>query len=94
MLKTISNAYGVCSAALSKIKQVSQPVSKFILHLVPLWLSMNGRYVFLNLQRWGRRSEKSYRSMFCKTFDWFHFNYEMVKDYFKGKMIAVFILLS
>lgn len=91
MLKTISNAYGVCSAALGKIKEVSQPVRKFILHIIPLWLSMNCRLTFLNMQRWGGRSEKTYRSMFAKAFDWFSFNYEVVKACFgKQKVIAVF----
>jgi Transposase DDE domain len=90
MLKTISNACSVCSAALSKVKEASRPVRKFILHLVSLWLAMNCRLTFLNLQRWGGRSEKSYRSMFSKAFDWFRFNYEVVKVYFKGCVIAVF----
>ncbi len=91
MLQPISNAFGVCRAALSKIKKVSQPVSKFILHIVPLWLSMNCRITFMNLGRWGGRNEKSYRNMFAKTFDWFSFNYEVVKACFgKKKVIAVF----
>jgi DDE superfamily endonuclease len=91
MLKPISNAFEVVSATLSKVKEVSGPVRKFILHIVPLWLSMNCRYVFLNLQRWGGRNEKSYRSMFLKTIDWFSFNLEVVKACFgQKKLIAVF----
>jgi hypothetical protein len=91
MLTPISNACGVCRAALSKIKKVSRPVSKFILHIVPLWLGMNCRITFMNMQRWGGRNEKSYRSMFSKKFDWFSFNYEVVKSCFgKKKVIAVF----
>ena len=90
MVKMISNAIEVVRTTLGKITKVSQPVSKFILHIVPLWLSMNGRYVFMNLQRWGGRSEKSYRNMFSKTFDWFHFNCEVAGAYFKGKVLAVF----
>lgn len=90
MLKTVSNACGVCSAALSKIKEVSRPVTKFILHVVPLWLSMNCRYVFMNMQRWGGRSEKSYRHMFARPFDWFSFNCALVRANFKGKIIGIF----
>jgi hypothetical protein len=33
---------------------------------------------------------KSYRRLFSKTFDWFRFNYEVVKACFRGKVIAVF----
>jgi hypothetical protein len=91
MLKLISNAFGVCRAALSKIKKVSQPVTKFILHILPLWLGMNCRITFMNMQRWGGRNEKSYRSMFARNFDWFSFNYEVVKACFgKKKVLAVF----
>ena len=79
MLKLISNACDVVRTTLGKIKKVSQPVSKFILHILPLWLAMNCRFTFMNMQRWGGRNEKSYRSMFSKTFDWFAFNYEVVK---------------
>jgi DDE superfamily endonuclease len=91
MLKSISNAFEVVSATLSKVKEVSGPVRKFILHIIPLWLSMNCRYVFMNLGRWGGRSEKSYRNMFAKTFEWFSFNLQVVKACFgKKKLIAVF----
>jgi hypothetical protein len=91
MLKPISNAFEVVSATLSKVKEVSQPVRKFILHILPLWLSMNCRYVFVNMQRWGGRNEKSYRHMFTKTVEWFSFNLQVVKACFsKKKVIAVF----
>lgn len=90
MLKTVSNAFDVCSAALGKVKDLSRPVRKFILHIIPLWLSMNCRLTFMNLQRWGGRREKTYRSMFSKSFEWFSFNYQVVKACFRGKVIAVF----
>ena len=90
MLKTISNACGVCSAALGKIKKVSKPTRNFIVHILCLWLSMNCRYVFTNMQRWGTRVEKSYREMFKKFFDWFSFNYELIKQYADKEIICVF----
>jgi hypothetical protein len=90
MLKPISNAFEVVRTTLGKIKEARQPVTKFVLHVIPLWLSMNCRYVFMNLGRWGGRSEKSYRNMFAKTFDWFSFNSELVKANFKGKVIGIF----
>jgi Transposase DDE domain len=55
-----------------------------------LWLSMNCRYVFTNMQRWGTRAEKSYRGMFQKFFDWFSFNQELVKSNCGEDVIAVF----
>lgn len=91
MLKSISNAFEVVETTLSKVKKVSRPVRQFVLHILPLWLSMSCRYVFMNMQRWGGRNEKSYRRMFSKTFEWFSFNLEIVKACFgKKKVIAVF----
>ena len=71
MLKPKSNALRVVEATLGKITEVKKPVSKFIIHIVELWLGMNCRYVFSNMGRWGRMNEKSYRNFFKKVFDWF-----------------------
>lgn len=90
MLNTKSNALQVAEATLSKIKKVNKPLTKFILHVLELWLSMNCRYVFSNMQRWGGRMEKSYRGMFQKFFDWFSFNYRLVKQHCASEIIAVF----
>jgi hypothetical protein len=90
MLKTRSNALRVVEATLGKIKKVSGPLRKFIVHIVELWLSMNCRYVFTNMHRWGGRAEKTYRRMFEKFFDWFSFNMELVKGNCTGEIIAVF----
>lgn len=51
---------------------------------------MNCRYVFTNMQRWGSRTEKSYREMFTKFFDWFGFNYSLVQQHCSTELIAVF----
>ena len=90
MLKTISNAFEVVNTTLGKITKVSRPIRKFILHILPLWLAMNCRMVFMNMQCWAGRSEKSYRSMFSKTFDWFSFNRALLQQYFRKEIIAVF----
>lgn len=91
MLKPISSAFEVVRTTLSKITKVSQPVSKFIGHILPLWLAMNCRMTFMNLGRWGGRNEKTYRFQFAGAFDWFSFNYEVVRACFgKKKVIAVF----
>jgi len=68
MLKTKPNALRVVEAALGKVTDVKKPVSKFIIHIVELWLGMNCRYVFSNMQRWGKMTEKSYRNCFEKVF--------------------------
>ncbi len=90
MLYSKSNALQVAEATLCKVKKVSKPIGKFVLHILELWLSMNCRYVFTNMERWGARVEKSYRGMFQKFFDWFAFNYELVKQSCQGDIICVF----
>ncbi len=90
MLKTQSNALKVVEATLGKVTGVTKPVSKFIIHTVELWLGMNCRYVFSNMERWGKMTEKSYRSGFEKSFDWFKFNYALVHQHCSTELIAVF----
>jgi hypothetical protein len=90
MLKPKSNALRVVDATLGKITEVKKPVAKFIIHIVELWLGMNCRYVFSNMERWGKMTEKSYRNGFKKFFDWFKFNYAIVQQHCSAEVIAVF----
>ena len=90
MLKNQSNALKVVEATLSKVTGVKKPVSKFIIHIMELWLGMNCRYVFTNMERWGSMTEKSYRHGFKKFFDWFSFNFNLVRQYGGKEIIAVF----
>jgi hypothetical protein len=90
MLKPKPNALRVAEATPGKIKKVKKPVSKFIIHIVQLWLGMNCRYVFSNMQPWGKMTEKSYRNAFSKVFDWFGFNYALVQHHCSKEVIAVF----
>jgi len=90
MLKPKSNALRVVEATLGKVTEVKKPIAKFIIHIMELWLGMNCRCVFSNMERWGQMTEKSYRSCFKKFFDWFRFNYVLVKQYCSKEIIAVF----
>lgn len=90
MLKEKSNALRVVEITLGKVTKVKKPVAKFVIHIVELWLGMNCRHTFSNMQRWGSMVEKSYRNGFKKFFDWFGFNFEMVKQHSGKEVIAVF----
>src|SRR5215210_3115848 len=90
MLKPKSNALRVVEATLGKVTEVKKPVSKFIIHIVELWLGMNCRYVFTNMQRWGKMTEKRSRNCFKKFFDWFAYTYALVKQHCGKEIIAVF----
>jgi hypothetical protein len=90
MLNPKSNAVKVAEATLGKITEVKKPVAKFVIHIVELWLGMNCRYVFSNMQRWGKMAEKSYRNCFKKFFDWFGFNFQILRQHGGKEIIAVF----
>ena len=90
MLKHQSNALDVVRTTLGKITKTKKPVSKFIIHTVELWLGMNCRYVFSNMERWGSMTEKSYRNGFKKFFDWFGFNFQLMQQHCGEEIIAVF----
>ena len=90
MLKPKSNALRVVESTLGKATKVKKPVAKFVIHIVELWLGMNCRYVFSNMERWGSMTEKSYRNGFKKVFDWFGFNFAFVKQNSDKEVIAVF----
>ena len=55
----------------------------FFLRLVPLWLSLHGRFNFANLARQGGDSEPTYRAHFKRPFDFLAFNLELT-DRFLG----------
>jgi hypothetical protein len=90
MLKPKSNALRVVETTLGKVTKVKKPVAKFVIHIVELWLGMNCRYTFSNMERWGMMTEKSYRNGFKKFFDWFGLNYELMKQHSDKEVIAVF----
>ncbi len=52
---------------------------QFILHILLLFLSHRGRMNFLQMERQGSMSEKSYRNQFEKQMDWMKFNKELVQ---------------
>jgi len=90
MLKRKSDALRVVGATLGKITGLKRPAAKFVIHMVDLWLGMGCRYVFSNMERWGKMTEKSYRNGFGKFFDWLGFNEMLVKRHCCGQVIAAF----
>jgi hypothetical protein len=90
MPKIKSTVLDVVSATLDKITDLSLPKRKFIFHIFELWISMNCRYVFTNMKRWGSLAEKTYRNWFSKSFEWFEFNTKLCQQYAGKEVIAVF----
>ena len=65
-------------AILSKMSGVKKWRWKFITHLFRLFLSMHGRYTFLNAERYEIFGEMTYRKHFGRPMDWATFNYHLI----------------
>ena len=63
---------------LNKMECVNKKQRKFFLHLMILFLSLKGRYNFLQFERYGKMNEQSYRNQFSKSFDFLKFNMNLV----------------
>ena len=69
---------------MAKMPEISQPLRKFLVHLVQVLLSGKGRYNFSNLSRWSQLSERTFRRNYEKSFNFRHFN-ELLIDLFLGR---------
>ncbi|MEL6844622.1 MAG: transposase, partial [Bacteroidota bacterium] len=54
--------------------RISKPRQKFIEHILLLYMGLKCRYTFLNMSRFGRYSDRSYRFHFGRYFDFLSFN--------------------
>lgn len=77
-------------AILHKMNGITKPTEKFILHLMPLLMSIRGRHNFLNFARHGGYCEQSYRHQYEKGFDFFNFNKELIEDHCSEEKIIAF----
>ena len=51
--------------------QINKSKIKFFIHIIMLNLSFRGRFNFLNMSRFGKYNEKTYRTNFAKGFPFF-----------------------
>lgn len=68
------------STILEKINGINKSQKKFIKHILILFMGIRGRYNFLNMSRYGRYSEQSYRNNFEKYFNFIAFNAELINQ--------------
>ena len=61
-----------------------------MLHIFMLYMCLRGRYNFMNMERYGSYSEKSYRNQFSEDFDFLNFNKEVVKEKCSRHLIHAF----
>lgn len=78
------------SAILDKMPQIGKWQRTFILHLIPLFLSIRGRINFSQMARYGIFSLTTYRNNFNKPFDFLAFNTYHVEMQSSGYNIILF----
>jgi hypothetical protein len=90
----IQNAFtkgeSLIAAILTKMSGIGIVQRKFISNILILILSIRGKINFLQLERYGTMSERSYRDHFAKDFDWLDFNTKLVKDQCSDELIIGF----
>lgn len=94
-MRTKQDAFGyvenVIDAIIEKMNKVmTVPGRKFFKHILPLYMSMRGRYNFSNMSRYNFYNEKSYRHQFEQGFDFMEFNGQTIQMYCGSELIAAF----
>ena len=75
---------------LGKMSGMNKWRREFLGHLFRLFLSMRGRYTFLNAERYGVFGEICYRQHFERPHDWVTFNYHLIMEFTPAERINVF----
>ena len=78
------------AAILGKMSGLNKWRVDFLSHLFRLFLSMRGRYTFLNAARYGQFREETYRNHFERPQDWATFNYHLIMQCTAAERFNVF----
>lgn len=78
------------SAILAKLPKVGKWQRQFIIHLIPLFMSIKGRINFMQMSRYGTYSMTTYRNNFDKPFDFGAFNGELIREQGSGYHAIIF----
>ena len=77
-------------AILGTMLNIGKCQTKFMRHIFGLYLSLRGRYNFLNLSRYGRYSEQGYRQNFEADFDFKAFNKGLISRHCGSDLFFIF----
>ncbi|MEM8526951.1 MAG: hypothetical protein AAGG68_20095 [Bacteroidota bacterium] len=73
-----------------KVPEVGKWQDHFIVHLFSLWLSIRGRHNYVNLARYRKYREDTYRQNASRPFPFLCFNSLLVEQYFSESRLPVF----
>lgn len=75
---------------LNKIPRINKRRKNFFTEIMLLFLSIRGKINFLQLSRYGKMQESSYRENFKKEFDFKSFNAELIKQTMSTEKVLAF----
>jgi hypothetical protein len=75
---------------MAKISEKGKWYEDFFVHIVTLFLSLRGKYNFLNMARYGSKVESTYRTRFKMPHNIEAFNLELIKEHFSNDVVWAF----
>jgi len=77
-MKTLNRIFNL---VITKLSKISKPQKKFLAELFEVIFSAYGKGNFLNLARYSKFNECTFRRNFDKFFDWLSFNFALISLY-------------
>lgn len=78
------------STILRQMPDINKWQRDFFHHLLGLFLSLRGRYTYLNLGRYGRKNELTYRNHYASGFDFQTFNRLLIEQHTSQRRVIAF----
>ena len=86
----LNKAESLISAIIAKIGKTTKSKQKFINHILILYMGLRGKYNFINIARYGRYNEKTYRNQMEIAFDWVGFNTALILENCSQELIMAY----
>lgn len=80
----------ITSTILRKMSEINKWQRDFFLHHVVLYLSLRGRYTYLNFARYGQKNELTYRMHHSSGFDFPTFNRHLIEGHTSARRVVAF----
>lgn len=80
----------ITTTILRKMSELNKWQRDFFLHHVLLYLSLRGRYTYLNFARYGRKNELTYRTHHSSGFDFQTFNRHLIDAHTSPRRVVAF----
>lgn len=84
----LSKSKSIVFSTLNQMKGLNLRRTHFLWHVISLFLSIKGKLNFLQLERFGKFGEQTFRNQFEEKFDFLEFNKILVKEHC-GKDLAI-----